>query len=157
MDSEKTLKYLVLLALALALTVGCAVLASTPATTLEPGSISVTEVPLATEAPEATATTAPAKAETALPKPGKWLVKADFEDFELYVNPESSGINRLVFPGVEVNTKDESGYPIIDGQFKMNLSWIRLEGKFDPSGVSASGTYVLTRGGSGPWTAVPAE
>ena len=46
-----------------------------------------------------------------MPKPGKWLVKADFEDFELYVNPESTGIPRLVFPGVEVKTNDELGIP----------------------------------------------
>ena len=54
MNIDKTMKSLVLSGLVLALTVACASLAGAPAPTLEPGSISVTEMPAeaATEAPQ---------------------------------------------------------------------------------------------------------
>ena len=151
MSNPKSFQFLAFLVLIAASLVACVALAGAP--DVAPPAT----VPAAIPATVAS-TFAPQSAASALPKPGKWSAKADFGDFEFYVNAAGTGIPHLVFPGVDVKTDDETGYPIKNGQFKIYLEWIRLTGVFDRSGASASGVWeYVAKGGSGTWTATPAE
>jgi len=155
-SNNKSLQRLVVLILITASLVACNVLPGAPTSTLP--TTAPTSGSSTTISPTAVPTAAPPTTGSAVPKPGQWVGSAEFGEFEFFVNPQSTGIPKLVFPGVEVKTDDEAGYPIKDGQFKIYLSWIRLTGTFDQSGMSASGTWeYVKQAGSGTWTATPAE
>jgi len=162
-NSSKTLQCVVSLTLITLFLAACGAPSSAPV------SVPPTSVPTVI-LPAAAPTAVPSVAAPAPPTPGKWAGTAEFGTFVLTVNPKGTGVTYIAytFSGYKCGPKVLSGgvangletgwdgKPINNGQFTFDGQTMTVQGTFDPSGTSASGTWTMP-GCSGTWTASPSK
>ena len=105
---------------------------------------------------------------SAPPESGEWSASAEFGEFKFTVNPEATGISKILFNfsrfecgAVRISSGQvsvESLWPITGDQFTVNVNLgsyeIVIGGRFDETGRCATGTWEIDSIGaicSGTW------